>query len=270
MKKLILSIIFISIILLVVWNHSTITGSVANNKTETVERDLEITTGEPEPDKQQLIDIDNTDEKTIYLTFDDGPSSATNDILDTLKHYHAKATFFMLEPHMKQFPDIVKRIVEEGHSVGLHGVTHNKKLFYKSEQSALDEMNKGQEALEKLTGIKSTLIRTPYGSVPYLLESYRKELDNEGFKLWDWNVDSSDWSLGSKAYINVTIKQIEKLHKGNVTPIVLMHDKNETAKHLSTLLEHLTKNGFLFKKIEEYNKPYSFNCYDRCYRMEDK
>jgi len=202
--------------------------------------------------------------KTIYLTFDDGPSTATDSILDTLKQYHVKATFFMLEPHMKKYPDLVKRIVEEGHAVGMHGVTHDKNKFYRSAKTALAEMTQGQATLKELTGVESKLIRTPYGSVPYLLDSYRTVLDEQGFKLWDWNVDSDDWALSSQKYVSVTIKQIEKLAKGGVTPIVLMHDKVETAKYLSQLLDYLSQQHYAPQKLDEKLEPYHFSCHDRC------
>jgi peptidoglycan/xylan/chitin deacetylase (PgdA/CDA1 family) len=201
--------------------------------------------------------------KTIYLTFDDGPTTATKDILDTLQNYDAAATFFMLEPKMKESPGMVKRIVTEGHTAGLHGVTHNKYKFYQSPQTAVNEMIKAQQTLENLTGVHSTIIRTPYGSVPYLMDSYRTALDNQGFQLWDWNVDSSDWSNGQ--YLSITIHQIQKQITAGVTPIVLMHDKPETAKHLPELLKYLSQNGFVTTTIGPDTQPYSFNCYNRCH-----
>src|SRR5699024_8629644 len=139
----------------------------------------------------------------------DGPTSATTDILDTLHQFNAKATFFMLEPSMRESPEVVDKIVEQGHAVGLHGVTHDLNHFYKSEQSALNEITTAQETLQQITGVRSNLIRTPYGSVPYLTKSYREILDSNGFKLWDWNVDSRDWSLSSDQYLDTVIGQIE-------------------------------------------------------------
>ena len=204
-------------------------------------------------------------EKTVYLTFDDGPTSATTDILDTLHQFNAKATFFMLEPSMRELPKVVDKIVEEGHAVGLHGVTHDKNQFYQSAQSALEEMTTAQETLLDITGIRSNLIRTPYGSVPYLSESYRQVLDSNGFKLWDWNVDSSDWSLSNDEYVDTVISQIEELVNAGVAPIILMHDIPNTASHLSILLTYLSKHGFQTKIIEENLQPYNFNCYQRCH-----
>ncbi|MFZ4451015.1 polysaccharide deacetylase family protein [Salibacterium aidingense] len=209
----------------------------------------------------------NIKKKTVYLTFDDGPTSATTDILDTLHQYNAKATFFMLEPSMRERPEVVDEIVEEGHAVGLHGVTHNISHFYKSEQSALEEMTTAQETLQRITGIQSYLIRTPYGSVPYLTTSYREVLDSRGFKLWDWNIDSSDWSLSNDQYVDKVISQIEKLVNEEVTPVILIHDKQNTADHLPALLTYLSEHGFQTKKIEENTQPYNFNCYQRCHRI---
>ncbi|MGM0838969.1 MAG: polysaccharide deacetylase family protein [Bacillota bacterium] len=206
-------------------------------------------------------------ENTVYLTFDDGPTLATTDILDTLHQFNAKATFFMLEPSMRELPEVVDKIAEEGHAVGFHGVTHNKYHFYKSEQSALEEMTTAQETLQSITGIQSNLIRTPYGSIPYLTESYREVLDSNGFKLWDWNVDSSDWSLSSDEYVDTVISQIEELVNAGVAPIILMHDKRNTADHLSILLTYLSEHGFQTKKIDENLQPYNFNCYQRCHRV---
>ncbi|WP_188455500.1 polysaccharide deacetylase family protein [Virgibacillus oceani] len=214
--------------------------------------------------------VSPTNEKTVYLTFDDGPTAATTDILNTLNQFNAKATFFMLEPSMTELPEVVDKIVKEGHAVGLHGVTHNQNKFYKSEQSALEEMNAAQQTLQSITGIKSSLIRTPYGSVPYLTESYREVLAGNGFKLWDWNVDSSDWSLSSDEYVGTVIKQIEDLVNAGVAPIILMHDKANTANHLSMLLTYLSEHGFHTKKIEENLQPYNFNCYQRCHRLSTK
>lgn len=205
--------------------------------------------------------------KVVYLTFDDGPSSVSNEILDTLDQFNAKATFFMLEPAMKEYPEAVKRTVKDGHAVGLHGVTHNKDIFYKSEQAALGEMKTAQDTLESISGVNSSLIRTPYGSIPYLTDSFREVFDQNGFKLWDWNVDSSDWSLSKNEYVKNVISQVEKLENDGITPVILMHDRGETAHHLSTLLQYLQEQGFQMKVIDEHIQAYHFNCYNRCYRL---
>ncbi len=223
-----------------------------------------------ETDNQTSLKSNHSQEntkRTVYLTFDDGPTAATSEILAALHQFHATATFFMLEPSMKESPEVVEQIVEEGHAVGLHGVTHDIYHFYQSEQAALEEMTTAQKTLQHITGVQSNLIRTPYGSVPYLTESFRKVLDSNEFKVWDWNVDSSDWSLSDEEYVDTVIGQIEKLDKAGVTPIILMHDKQNTADHLSILLTYLSEHGFQARKIEEDIQPYNFNCYQRCHRL---
>ncbi len=223
-----------------------------------------------EEDEDEDEDATSVEEdgKFVYLTFDDGPSSVTTEILDTLEQFNAKATFFMLEPAMRSYPEAVKRTVEDGHAVALHGVTHQKEKFYHSEQSALDEMKTAQETLLNITGVQSYLIRTPYGSIPYLTDSFRKVLTENGFKIWDWNVDSSDWNLSKDQYVQNVIAQVEKIDKSGGTPIILMHDRGETAHHLSTLLSYLQKHDFQTRIIDENLESYQFNCYDRCYRLD--
>lgn len=277
MKKLILAIILLVIIIsLLLWGNHHITGTRSQvtppDETASAGSDNGTNSGHP---NLPLIDPDADDDeavddgKAIYLTFDDGPSSVSGEILDILKEYKVKATFFMLEPHMKKYPEMLKRMVKEGHGVGMHGVTHDKNKFYHSEQTALDEMIKGQSALESITGVKTELIRTPYGSIPYLLDSYRKVLNEQGFKLWDWNVDSSDWALSSHKYINVTIKQIKHIEQSGTTPIVLLHDQAVTAQYLHELLDYLKANAIRRKKIRQDTKPYSFTCYDRCRHVKE-
>ncbi|AST96817.1 polysaccharide deacetylase [Niallia circulans] len=206
-------------------------------------------------------------EKVVYLTFDDGPNSATTEILDILDQFNAKATFFMLEPEMRKSPEIVKRIIRDGHSAGLHGVTHDKDQFYQSEQAALQEMVKTQETLHDISGVKSDLIRTPYGSIPYLTDSFREVFDQHGFKLWDWNVDSEDWNLSTEASLDSVISQIEKIENNGQSPIIVLHDKTETAKQLPNLLTYLLEKGYKPEKIDNDVEPYSFNCNDRCYSL---
>ncbi|RAS91770.1 polysaccharide deacetylase [Priestia endophytica] len=223
---------------------------------------------EQEKKAEKLLSTNSkkTDEKIVYLTFDDGPSAATDNILKILRNYHAKATFFMLEPHIREHPDLVKQMIKEGHGLGLHGVTHDVKHFYHSEETVLNEMNEDQKTLEEITGFHSDLIRPPYGSVPYLIDSFREKLDSKGYKLWDWTVDSNDWNLTNGEYVNSTIKQIKQVEQKGEPIIVLMHDKESTEEHLPKLLNWLTQEGYQTKKIDDSIKPYHFRCNDRCYR----
>lgn len=196
----------------------------------------------------------------IYLTFDDGPSKSTMDLLDCLKAYEAKATFFMLGGHMTAYPDAVQRLVREGHQPGLHSMTHESDKFYRTPKSALEEMNQANKRLQKITETRTTLIRTPYGSKPLFTEAYRDTTAQAGYHLWDWNVDSNDWRYTQepeKLYENV-LADIRRLKAKQTTPIVLFHDQAATVSVLPRILEALREDGYRFAPLSEDMEPVNF------------
>lgn len=196
--------------------------------------------------------------KVVYLTFDDGPSATTSQLLDILAKYDAKATFFMLGPQMNEHASQVKRIAKEGHGLGLHGMTHVKDKFYASPTSALNEMNGGNAILKKITGQSTTLIRTPYGSKPYFTKNYRDKVLSQGYHLWDWHVDSEDWKYkyDSNTIYNKVMNQVHSYKKTN--PVILMHDQKATLKVLPRILETLKKEGYAFQIITSDMTPSNF------------
>lgn len=201
-----------------------------------------------------------TSSKPIYLTFDDGPTAHTNELLDILDQYGAHGTFFMLGPGISAYPKSVKRLVDSGNSAGLHGMTHVKSKFYASPASALKEMTQDNDALYKATGTRTSLIRTPYGSKPYFTQKYRDKVLSAGFHLWDWNVDSEDWKYKSdhQKVINSILKQVDQQEKQGVVPVVLMHDQKATLKVLPQVLKTLKAEGYTFEVIEQNSQPVNF------------
>jgi len=195
-------------------------------------------------------------QKKAYLTIDDGPTEVEHELLDLLASYNVKATFFMLEPNMKKYPDAVKRIVAEGHVPALHGVTHNAKKFYRSKETVLNEMNQAQKTLEKITGYRTTLIRTPYGSSPKMTPEYKRAVKDSGYQMWDWNVDSRDWKYRDGSFVAYSIQQIEKLAKKGEDPIILIHSKRSTVEHLPKLLDYLVDQGYSFEVLDASLEPY--------------
>nr|WP_249292376.1 polysaccharide deacetylase family protein [Metabacillus flavus] len=204
----------------------------------------------PEP-KQQIRG------KTVFLTFDDGPSYATDEILDVLGKYDAPATFFMLEPNMVKHAEEVKRIVQTGNAAGLHGVSHKPKVFYANPESVVGEMSKSRDTLKKLTGVSTSLVRTPYGSVPNLSEPEQQALYASGFQYWDWNVDSFDWKFNKPEYVTDVLNQVEKHHHDfpDEPIVILMHDRVPSPEALSQLLPELKKRGYTFDVIKESMEP---------------
>jgi len=180
----------------------------------------------------------------IYLTFDDGPSASTEELLDILKEYGAKATFFMLEPNIRKNPEMVARSFEEGHALGCHSVSHRVNVFYQSTDNMLWEMAVTSQAVEEIVGVGAPLVRVPYGSVPYMSNEQKEIFAEEGFNLWDWNVDSMDWRYKGEGYVNHTIEQIEALRSNNLNPVVLLHDLKTTVEYMPQLLEYLDEHGY--------------------------
>ncbi|MGD6848862.1 polysaccharide deacetylase family protein [Rossellomorea aquimaris] len=198
------------------------------------------------------------DEKTVYITFDDGPNENTGAILKVLNQYGAKASFFMLEPNMKKHSEAVRQIVEEGHSVGLHGVTHDVSEVYQSSESVVGEMLTAQSTLESITGIRSELIRVPYGSVPNMKPEYLKAVKREGFRLWDWNVDSEDWKFHSGEYVQNVMDQLASYSYENQPKVILIHEKPTTLAYLDSLLKKLKDQGYNMKTLTEEMDPVAF------------
>lgn len=197
----------------------------------------------------------------IYLTFDDGPSSITSKILDILKKENIKATFFVVN-YSQFYDEIVKRIIEEGHTIGLHSYTHQYKLIYSSETAYFDDLNKLKMRVKNTTGIDSNIIRFPGGSSNTIsrfnngiMTRLVKMVKEYGYHYFDWNVDSND-AGGAKNSTEVYNNVINNLSikRNNV---VLMHDLGNNLKTLNALesiIKDAKAKGYSFEKIT-YDTP---------------
>lgn len=191
---------------------------------------------------------------TIYLTFDDGPNKFTTINNATLKKYNVQGTFFFLGKHMKNNKKIVKAVAGDGHYIGTHSMTHDKDKVYKSTKSFIDEMNEGTELINKMTGNDAKLLRVPYGSKPHVTPAMKKLLNQNGYKMWDWDVDSNDWKYSDKQADQI-IKNVragvDRANKsGDHNIIVLLHDRSQTSKALPEIIEWLQKEGYTIKTYE--------------------
>lgn len=196
---------------------------------------------------------EDANEKVVYLTFDDGPNTNTPKILDLLNQYNMKATFFLLEDKIQSNPDIVKRMLSEGHSIGLHGQSHEKKLFYANNSSVLNEISNTRISLKNIVGCDTNLVRVPYGSKPHLTQPQYTSLVDNGYKMWDWNIDSTDThtNTSSSSIVKNTLAEVENYK----TPVILFHDKHVTVKALPNILKYLYNNGYVSKTIKQQEIP---------------
>lgn len=187
--------------------------------------------------------------KIAYITFDDGPTLNTPNIIDTLDKYNAKATFFVLEERIVLYPEYIKQIINSGNAIGLHGVSHSLDI-YSTPTSPLKEMERTNKALEALTGKRSALVRVPYGSAGHLTEEQGKYLEENGYKLWDWNVDPRD-SVGRIVPDAVFGNMCRGLERCEEIPVILFHDRKSTANLLPAVLKYLSDNGFEMLPLSE-------------------
>lgn len=201
--------------------------------------------------------VNGSREKIIYLTFDDGPTPNTPEILRILEKYNAKATFFVLDDRITKYPDYVKLIDSSGHSIGLHGISHDVNVIYQSPSEPLKEINEENETLYKTLGKRTNLIRTPYGSYPYMTLDQYKILTAANYKIWDWTVDPRD-SVGSAPSLSTMLNRIERDLKGTETPIILLHDRKSTTNNLDSILTYLSDKGYIFKCLDEKMDPVNF------------
>ncbi len=193
------------------------------------------------------------EKKVAYLTFDDGPTLNTPDIVDTLSRYNAKATFFVLEERIKLYPDFIKKIAHSGNSIGLHGISHSEAI-YENEISPLEEMKKTEKTLRNLLGSGSKLVRVPFGSGYRLTKAQAGHLTDNGYIIWDWNVDPRD-SVGKIVAEKVMGNLRRGLSACDGAPVILLHDRKSTLRMLPIMLEYLAKEGYTLLPINEKQTP---------------
>lgn len=198
------------------------------------------------------------DGKRVFLTFDDGPSTeVTPKILDILKKYNIKATFFVLGNRVKANPDLVKREYEEGHYIANHGYSHKYSKIYESADSVLEEYNKTEVEIRKVLGnegYSSCLFRFPGGSKggPYeeIKKEARKKLKENGIAYIDWSALTYD-AEGADTKEKI-LKNLKETIKGWDNVVVLMHDaadKKITYETLEDVIKYLQDEGYAFKNM---------------------
>jgi len=201
-----------------------------------------------EEDIEESTEEESTEEvktRKVYLTFDDGPSVYTEEILDILKEYDVKATFFVVGKEGEKYEALYRRIVEEGHTLGMHSYSHRYDEIYASEENFAEDFEKIQTYLYDITGVESRFYRFPGGSSNTVskidMSNFIDYLQEQDVVYFDWNVSSGDASSGG-----VSVEQIIDNCVGNVgyynNMVILMHDSQEkrtTVDALPSVIERL-------------------------------
>ena len=219
-------------------------GVYETTKVEESVRDTETKAEEP-----AKINPVKSSGKKVYLTFDDGPSSNTDQILDILKDYDVKATFFVVGKTDERSVKAYQRIVEEGHTLAMHSYSHKYDEIYESKEAFARDLNSLQEYLYETTGVWSRIYRFPGGSSNTVSKVDMQELieylTDIGITYFDWNVASGDAvsrTLPAETIVNNCLSGIEKQKES----VILMHDasnKGTTIEALPQIIEAIQEQG---------------------------
>lgn len=210
----------------------------------------------------KMKNIYHAEEKTAYLTFDDGPSqTVTPLILDLLKQENIKATFFVLGNRVERNPSLVKRAYEEGHYIANHGYSHNYASIYSSPQAVLDEYNQAQNAIKNAIGTDydGHLFRFPGGLPGGKYKNIKLEakelLAQNQICYIDWNALSQD-AAGAKTK-EALVQNVKDSVGSKQVVVILMHDAADkilTYETLPEVIAYLREQGYCFKNFYEVMK----------------
>lgn len=181
----------------------------------------------------------------VYLTFDDGPSAYTDDILDILDSYNIKATFFVVGKETDSAKEALQDIVARGHTLGMHSYSHKYSEIYRSPEDFSEDFAKLQDYLYEVTGVKSGIYRFPGGSSNTVSKLdmcvFADYLEEQGVRFFDWNISSGDGGkelLSVETLVENCTADIEKYK----TSVILLHDstaKRTTVEALPIIIENI-------------------------------
>lgn len=197
-----------------------------------------------------------TDEKTAYLTFDDGPDNKnTPAVLKILQEKNVKATFYVVGRMVENNPSVLKQIFADGHAIGNHSYDHDYKKLYPDEEKFLAQIIRTEEIIHDLLGVRPLIIRAPGGKVGMFTEDYPPMLKKNGYIEHDWNIETGDARqkrATADAQLRTMLKQMRENLPRNKAPIILMHcggGKEETVKALPQIIDTLRERGYKFGVI---------------------
>ncbi len=256
--------------------------NVTQSQTEATESETETTTQattQAESTTEQESSTDTNSEKgqgeypgvkKVYLTFDDGPSSITSQILDVLDSYGVKATFFTVCHTDEKAIENMQRIVNDGHTIAIHSLTHSYSQVYASLSSFKEDVLGMQQFIYDNTGYKTFLYRFPGGSSNTIAKCDIGEcidfLDDAGFEYFDWNVESGD-ATANMLPKDIIVNNVLSSLGDNEEYVVLMHDaepKKTTLEALPEIIEGIQSRGYEILPITENTKPVHHRRKNKC------
>lgn len=193
--------------------------------------------------------------KIVYLTFDDGPTkNITPQVLDILKEYDVKATFFVIGSLAEENSDLIKRTVEEGHAIANHSYSHDYKKIYANTESCIAEIKKTDDVLSNILGndYRPKYVRLPGGGFGSEYDAIKTALIKEGYHYITWNAVTND-AVERQASPEKLFTNFKETLNGNNYSVVLMHDaaaQKATPESLRLIIEYLKKEGYEFRTFD--------------------
>ncbi len=193
-------------------------------------------------------------DKMVAVTFDDGPSPIwTPQILDELKKVDAKATFFMIGHHVRKYPEVARRVAEEGHQIGNHGYAHSV-IFYYTPPEIEEEIKYTETVIREITGQTTKCFRPPKAWMP---EDIKRHIKSLGYSVVLWSLNSKDWvEFNHKLMVRYLARNVKS------GDIILFHDsgnvfsteggdRTQTVLAISSLVKVLREQGYKLVTVEE-------------------
>lgn len=218
-------------------------GAVVTNRSGS--RQEQLNSDETTPSGPEHPEDPDQPLRRVYLTFDDGPSIYTDDILEILDRYGVKATFFVVGKESDWEKEALTMIVDGGHTLGMHSYSHKYAELYQSVESFAEDFVKLQSYLYEVTGIESKCYRFPGGSSNHVsdidMQEFADYLESQGVQFYDWNISSGDASIVRLSVDTLVRNSMEGL-EDNSTSIILFHDsadKRTTVDALPVIIERI-------------------------------
>ena len=240
-------------------NEEQSTGDKSTEGQSTEEQSTEEQSTEEQSTDKPVVIEPLPDGKYAYLTFDDGPSANTMQILDILDNYGVKATFFVNGHTGDVMEERYKAIVDRGHAIGIHTYTHDYDTVYGGLAKFEQEIVSLRNYIKEVTGKDTTLFRFPGGSSNSRVDDikpYIQWLNDNGYSYWDWNSSSED-AAGTKPSAQQIVENCLR-QDGYKNLVILMHDlkpKDTTVEALPALIEALQARGYEIIAIDERSTP---------------
>ena len=206
---------------------------------------------------EELEHTQQENRKVAYLTFDDGPSIYTEQLLDVLNAHEVPGIFFVLGNHFDMIPnsdDVLKRMIDEGHYIALHTMTHDKNVLYRSEKSPTtftEEMLALRAEVKARTGHLTDLCRAPYGKKGHFKVAHYKSVEEAGLYCVDWHVDSKDWAKKNAGQIYDEVALQLARFKENNEVVLLFHEYQRTVDVMPSVIALLKEQGYTFEAYVE-------------------